>query len=179
MDIDPPHLVGVHVLHLNPGAGGHLGGDVRLVLVVGLVEPEYDLILLGHGVVDIIMPGPVVLYVPPDHRDEYLVLGRRSTGARGAGAVILCREHLMVGSDVPVVPPTDLKTLHSPAVLLSPHVIEGRQVSAVEILSWRDTETLLRAPVRSCEETEQCEPCLEVDHSKDRKRKDPLSFRTA
>ena len=99
------HLVRVEVLQLQPGAGRHLGRDVGLVGVVGLVEAEDDVVVVCHGVIDVIMPGSVVLNVPPHHGDESLARGRGAAGV-GAGAVILYRLHLMVGSDVPVVPPT-------------------------------------------------------------------------
>ena len=69
-----PHPVRVEVLQLHPGAGSHLGRYVGLVGVVGLVKAEDDAVLVSHGVIDIIMPGSVVLQVSPYHGDKCLVL---------------------------------------------------------------------------------------------------------
>ena len=78
--------------------------------MVGFIEAEDDIVLVRHEIVDIVMPGPVVLYISPDHRNEVLVR-RSGTAGVGAGAVILYREHLVVRSDVPVVPPADTRHL--------------------------------------------------------------------
>ena len=96
----------VQVLELQPGAGRHLGGDVGLVRVVGLVEAEDDVVLVRHGVVDVVMPGSVLLVISPHHGDKYLVGWRGPTGPCGAATVVLGWSLLVVGSDVPVIPPT-------------------------------------------------------------------------
>ena len=73
--------------------------------MVGLVEAQDDVVLLRHLVGDVVVPGPVLLVVAPHHGDEDLVGWRRTTGACAAAAVVLSWAQLVVGSDVPVIPP--------------------------------------------------------------------------
>ena len=99
------NLGGVEVLQLDPGAGCHLGRNVRVVGTVGLIEAEDDGVLVVHRVVDVVHPGFVLLQVAGDHGDELFARRRGPTGARAAGAEVLGRSLLMVGSHPPVVPP--------------------------------------------------------------------------
>ena len=90
--------------------------------MVGFVEAEDDIVLVSNQIVDIVVPGPVVLYVSPDHGDELLVGRDGATGAGGAEAVVLRWVHLVVGSDVPVVPPTDTQVMMTPSTPLLTHL---------------------------------------------------------
>ena len=105
------HPFRVHILQFQPGTGRHLWGEVGLVLVVGLVEAQDDLVLLRHLVGDVVVPGSVLLMVAPHHGDEDLVCWGRTTGAGAAAAVVLNWALLVVGSDVPVIPPAIQVTL--------------------------------------------------------------------
>ena len=96
-------------MQFNPSSSSLLWWDVRLVLVVGFIESQDDVILVLHNVSDVIMPGPVCLIIAPHHGDEGLVCRRGATGPSVTGAVILHWLHFMVWSHMPVVPPAEMR----------------------------------------------------------------------
>ena len=96
-------------MQFNPSSSSLLWWDVRLVLVVGFIESQYNIILVLHNVIDVIMPGPVCLIIAPHHGYECLVCRRGATGASVTGAVILHWLYFMVGSNMPVVPPAEMR----------------------------------------------------------------------
>ena len=77
-----------------------------MVRSVGLIEPEDDVVLVLHRVVDVVHPRPVLLKVAGDHGHEGLACWWGATGAGGAGAEVFRRSFVVVRSDPPVVPPT-------------------------------------------------------------------------
>ena len=80
-----------------------------MVCMVWFIESQDGVILVLHNVSDVIMPGPVCLIIAPHHGDEGLPLGRGATGPSVTGAVILHWLHFMVGSNMPVVPPAEMR----------------------------------------------------------------------
>ena len=104
------NLGGVEVLQLHPGAGCHLGRNVRVVGTVGLIEAEDDGVLVVHRVVDVVHPGFVLLQVAGDHGDELFARRRWPTGAGAAGTEVLGWSLLVVGSHSPVVPPAGVES---------------------------------------------------------------------